>query len=75
MFGRLDPLFDARRKTPKGLWSKLQDLNMEKNMCNKLMLKKRLYSLHMVEGGDIFSHIQLFDQVSNELLNIGVKME
>ena len=32
-------------KTPKGLWSKLHTMYMGKNMCNKLMLKKRLYSL------------------------------
>ena len=34
-------------RTPNGLWSKLHTLYMEKNMCNKLMLKKRLYSLRM----------------------------
>ena len=39
------------------------------------MLKKRLYSLRMVEGGDVLSHIQLFDHVSNKLLNFGVNME
>ena len=44
-------------------------------MCNKLILKKRLYSLQMQEGGDVLSHIQKFDQVCNEFLNIGMKME
>ena len=39
------------------------------------MLKKRLYSLWMQEGGDVLDHIQKFDQVCNELLNIGVKIE
>ena len=34
-------------KTLKGLWSKLHTLYMEKYMGNKLMLKKRLYSLQM----------------------------
>ena len=62
-------------KTPKELWSKLQDLYMGKNICNKLMLKKRLYSLCMVEGGDVLSYIQLFDQVSIELFNVGMNME
>ena len=62
-------------KTPKGLWMKLHTLYMGKNMCNKLMLKKRLYSLRMSEGGDMLGHIQVFDQISNELLNVGVKME
>ena len=40
-------------RTPKGLWLKLHTMYMKKNMCNKLMLKKRLYSLRMQEGGDI----------------------
>ena len=62
-------------RTPKDLWSKLHTIYMDKNMCNKLMLKKRLYNLWMQEGGDVLGHIQKFDQVCNELLNIGVKME
>ena len=62
-------------RTPKGLWSKLRITYMGKNMCNKLMLKKRLYSLWMQERGDVLGHIQRFDQMCNELLNIGVKME
>ena len=45
-------------RTPKGLWSRLHILYMERNMCNKLVLKKQLYSLRMVEGGDVVGHIQ-----------------
>ena len=33
------------KRTPKGLWSKLHTLYMKKNICNKLILKKQLYSL------------------------------
>ena len=40
-------------RTPKGFWSKLQILYMDKNMCNKLMLKKQLYNLQMQESGDV----------------------
>ena len=63
------------KRTPRGLWSKLQTMYIEKNMYNKLMLKKKLYSLRMREGGDVLGYIQKFDQMCNELLNIGVKME
>ena len=49
------------KRTIKGLWLKLHTMYMKKNMCNKLMLKKRLYSLRMLEGGDVLSHIQRFD--------------
>ena len=33
------------KKTPKDLWLRLHQLYMKKNICNKLMLKKQLYSL------------------------------
>ena len=29
----------------------------------------------MIEDGDVIGHIKVFDQISNELLNVGVKME
>ena len=44
-------------------------------MCNKLVLKKPLYSLRMVEGRDVAGHIQRFDQMSMNLLNIEVNIE
>ena len=53
---------------------KLHSLYMGKNMCNKLMLKKRLYSLRMQEGRNVVDHIQKFDQMCNELLSIGIKL-
>ena len=45
-------------RTPKELWSRLHTLYMGRNMYNKLVLKKQLYSLRMVEGGDVVGHIQ-----------------
>ena len=48
-------------RTPKGLWSKLHILYIGKNMGNKLMLKKRLYSLQMKEDENVVNHIQQFD--------------
>ena len=61
-------------RTLKDFWSKLHTMYI-KNMCNKLTLKKRLYSLRIQEGGDVLGHIQRFDQICNELLNVRVKME
>ena len=34
-------------RSPRGLWLRLHILYMEKNMCNKLMLKKQMYNLQM----------------------------
>ena len=44
-------------------------------MCNKLMLKKRLYNLWMQEGYDVIGHIQRFDQLCTELVNVGMKLD
>ena len=69
-------LYDVlEKRSPKELWSKLYIMYMKKNMCNKLMLKKQLYSLRIYEDGDIMSHIQRCDQMSMDLLNFGMKME
>ena len=44
-------------------------------MCNKLMLKKQLYSLRMQEDEDVAGYIQWFNQMSMDLLNIGMDLE
>ena len=75
MFGGCGVVFGLEEKTPKGLWSKLHTIYMGKNMCNKLMLKKRLYIVRMQEGSDVIGHIQRFDQLCMELMNIGVKLD
>ena len=50
-------------------------LYMKKNVYNKLMLKKQLYSLQMQEDEDVAGHIQWFDWMSMNFLNIGVELE
>ena len=59
----------------KGLWQRLKNTYMEKNMMNKLWLKKQLYSLRMPKGGDLVSHIQRFNQVCSEVMSLDVKIE
>lgn len=56
-------------RSSRSLWLRLR-MYMGKNLCNKLMLKNQLYSLRMQEGGDVAGHIQLFDQMSMDFLNI-----
>ena len=46
-----------------------------KNMCNKLVLNKQLYSLRMQEGEDVVGHTQWFDRMSMNLLNIRVDLK
>ena len=61
--------------TAKGLWEKLEKMYMGKNMTNKLWPKKQLYNLRMSEEGDLVSHIQRFNQVYSDLMNMDVKIE
>ena len=75
MFVGCDIVFSDWEKDSKGIMVEVVHLYMRKNMCNKLMLKKQLYSLRMQEGGNVVDHIQQFDQMWNELLNVGVKFE
>ena len=44
-------------------------------MCNKLVLKKQRYSLQMDEGEDVARHIQQFNRMSMDLLNIRVNIK
>ena len=59
----------------KDLWIRLEDTYTEKNMTNKLWLKKQLYSLKMPEGGDLVAHIQRFNQVCSEVISLYVKID
>jgi len=44
--------------TVAGLWLKLETLYMTKNLANKLRLKERIYTIRMVEGTLIQSHLE-----------------
>ena len=44
-------------------------------MTNKLYLKQRLYDLKMAEGSDLSQHINVFNQVINDLKRVDVKFE
>ena len=61
--------------TAKELWQRLENTYMGKNMTNKLWLKKQLYSLRMLEVGELVSHIQRFNQVCSEVMSLDVKIE
>ena len=48
---------------------------MGKNMTNKLWLKKQLHSLRMPKGGDLIAHIQKFNQVCSDVMNLDVRID
>ena len=50
-------------KSPTEIWLKLESWYMSKSLTNKLLLKKKLYGLKMVEGSSLDQHINVFNQI------------
>ena len=63
------------KKTTAGLWCKLKNLYMIKNLSYKLFLNKQLYSLRMKEGILVLQHLNTFNQILTDLLALEVKLE
>ncbi|GKC74612.1 hypothetical protein Tco_1120495 [Tanacetum coccineum] len=61
--------------TATGVWIKLETLYMKKSLANKLYLKKKLYTFYMPVGQKIFEHIDEFNKIVLDLVNIEVKFE
>nr|GEV03230.1 retrovirus-related Pol polyprotein from transposon TNT 1-94 [Tanacetum cinerariifolium] len=57
------------------VWSKLETLYMTNSLANKLYLKKKLYTFYMPAGRKIFEHIDEFNKIVLDLVNIEVKFE
>jgi hypothetical protein len=57
------------------VWLKLESWYMSKSLMNKLYLKQWLYDLKMVEGSDLSQHINMFNQVIDDLKRVDVKFE
>jgi len=61
--------------TAAGLWLKLETRYMTKNLANKLRLKECIYTIRMVEGTPIQSHLDEFNSIILDLENIDVKID
>jgi len=55
--------------------AKLRDVIYNKNISNKLYLKKQLYELHMKEGKAVLEQVNFFNKVISELLPVDVKID
>ena len=42
---------------------------------NKIFLRKKLYSLRMEEGGQIFEHLERFNMLVTNVTLVGVPMD
>ena len=58
-----------------GIRTKLENLYMSKTLTNKLYLKKQLYALHMGEGKNFLSHLNVINGLITQLANLGVKID
>nr|KYP59893.1 Retrovirus-related Pol polyprotein from transposon TNT 1-94 [Cajanus cajan] len=65
----------ADQETASGLWLKLEKLYMTKSICNKLLLKRRLFGLHMKEDTPLQDHLDELNSILMELRDINVKIE
>ncbi|KAL6195183.1 hypothetical protein ACLB2K_030803 [Fragaria x ananassa] len=65
----------AEEETAAGLWLKLESLYMTKSLTNKLLLKRRLFSLRMEEGTTLRDHLDQLNTILLELRNIDVKVD
>ena len=77
VFGVADNvIFNVRgEKTASGLWAKLESLYQSKSLLNRILLKKRFYSLKMKEGAKVSEHLNTFNYILSQLESIGVKMD
>ena len=60
----------AKEKTVVGLWAKLESIYMTKSLANRLYIKKRMFTLKMVEGSSLDHHINEFNKVCDTLESI-----
>ena len=62
-------------ESPTTIWLKLESRYMLKSLTKKVLLKKKLYDLKMVEGSTLHQHINVFNQIVSDLNRVNVKFD
>jgi hypothetical protein len=62
-------------KSASESWKKFEELYMTKSLANKLYLKEQLYTIHMVGGISIQSHLNQFNSIYVDLESLDVKID
>lgn len=60
---------------PAVVWTTLQNVFMKKTWSNKLRLKKKLYNLKLIPGGNLQEHLKEFVELFGELAVIDSALE
>ncbi|GJT81193.1 zinc finger, CCHC-type containing protein [Tanacetum coccineum] len=58
-----------------GIWTKLTSLYMTKSLANRLYLKKKLYTYYMSPCTKLGDHIDKFNKLILDLVNIDIEIE
>ncbi|KAH9704628.1 CCHC-type domain-containing protein [Citrus sinensis] len=64
----------AKEPTVVDLWAKLESIYMKKSLANRLYIKKRMFTLKMVEGISLDDHLDEFNKVYDTLEIIDVAL-
>ncbi|GJR49682.1 zinc finger, CCHC-type containing protein [Tanacetum coccineum] len=65
----------ALMKKAYRIWTKLTSLYMTKSLANRLYLKKKLYTYYMSPGTKLGDHINEFNKLILDLVNIDIEIE
>ncbi|KAH9647613.1 hypothetical protein KPL70_025255 [Citrus sinensis] len=65
----------AKEPTVADLWAKLESIYMKKSLANRLYIKKRMFTLKMLEGSSLDKHLDEFNKVCDTLETIDAALE
>ncbi|KAH9650266.1 hypothetical protein KPL70_026310 [Citrus sinensis] len=65
----------AKEPTVVDLWAKLESIYMKKSLANRLYIKKRMFTLKMMEGTPLDDHLDEFNKVCDTLETIDVALD
>ncbi|GJR28499.1 zinc finger, CCHC-type containing protein [Tanacetum coccineum] len=65
----------TKETSAEGIWMKLSSLYMTKSLTNRLYLKKTLYTYYMSPGTKLGDHIDEFNKLILDLVNIDIEIE
>jgi hypothetical protein len=61
-------------QTAKQVWDKLSSVFENKNLVNRLLMKRRFLTIRMNEGEKVQTHLNLVKSMSEQLIAIGVQV-
>ena len=65
----------AKEPTVADLWAKLESIYMKKSLANRLYIKKRMFTLKMMEGTPLDDHLDEFNKVCDTLETIDAALD